>query len=188
MISVVMLASCTGGSLTDEVPDEFPKVIFNTTEGSFTMQLFTRNAPKTCAQFLEWCKGVKQNDGNVLPVYQGLNFYNIEPGMFIQTGDPFNTGLGQMQYLVTYEKTYKTSVRGTVFMPNGGTSQNSSIICVLLKDNPKIGERFTVFAQVTQGLEICDLISNAPTRYNEKEKLKIPTNPVKIITVQVVEQ
>ncbi len=188
LASVVLLASCNLTSeLQNEKPDESPKIVFNTTEGSFTIQLYTRNAPKTCAQFVEWCKGVKQNDNNVMPIYQGLNFYNIEPDFFIQTGDPFNTGMGEQKYIIPYEKTYKTSNRGCVFLPNGGVAVNSSIFCVLLKSNPKLGEKYTVFGEVTQGLEICDLISRVPYNQKETPNIKSPINPVKIISVDVKE-
>lgn len=185
---VIALSSC---GLTDELKnekvDEKPKIVFNTTEGSFTIQLFTRNAPKTCQKFLEWCKGVPQNDKSIRPVYQGLNFYSIEPGGFIQTGDPFNSGMGEQQYTVPFEKTYKNSSRGCVFLPNLGAPVNSSIFCILLVDKPRIGQMQTVFGQVTQGLEVCDMISNAPYDENPTLGIKSPRMPVKIISVEVID-
>lgn len=187
ILAVAFLCSCTlTNELTEEKPDEFPKITFKTTEGDFTMQLLTRNAPKTCEQFLQWCKGVKQNDNIIRSVYEGLNIYNIEKDLFIQTGDPFNSGVGQQQFTVTFEKTFKRSDRGTVFLPNGGTSVNSSIFCVLLTNNPKIGDNYTVFAVITQGLEVCDKISQMP--FFEKDQIKSPQKPIKIEAVVVTER
>ncbi len=188
-LAVVFLASCTGmENYADEKPDDFPRITFNTTEGSFTMQLLTYNAPKTCEKFLEWCRGVVQNDKNVMSIYQGLNFYNVEPGFFIQTGDPFNTGLGKPYTTIPFEKTFKNTTRGCVFLPNSGLSENSSIFCILLVDNPKIGENYTTFAVVTEGLDVCDKISQVPTVKNEQANVKTPQQPVKIISVQVTDK
>jgi cyclophilin family peptidyl-prolyl cis-trans isomerase len=189
VLAIALLASCTGKeALKNETPDEFPKIVFNTTEGSFTMQLLTGNAPKTCKEFVKWCKGEPQKDGNPIPIYQGLNFYNVEPGFFIQTGDPFNTGLGTPTHTIQFEKTFKVTTKGSVFLPSGGLAPNSSIFCILLADNPRIGENSTTFAMVTQGLEVCEQISQVPTVDNEKAKTKTPQQPVKIISVQVIEE
>lgn len=188
LASVVLLASCNlTADLQNEKPSESPKIVFNTTEGSFTIKLYPKNAPKTCDKFIQWCRGVEQNDKIVRPVYQGLNFYSIEPGGFIQTGDPFNSGIGEQQYTVPFEKTYKYSKRGCVFLPNLGTPVNSSIFCVLLVDKPKIGDRQTVFGEVTQGLEVCDMISNVPYEPNPKLGIKMPKMPIKVISVEVID-
>lgn len=185
---VLALSSCgLTDELRDEKVDETPKIVFNTTEGSFTIQLYSRNAPKTSKKFLEWCRGVEQNDKSIRPVYQGLNFYSVEPGGFIQTGDPFNSGMGEQRYTVPFEKTYKYSKRGSVFLPNLGAPVNSSIFCVLLVDKPRIGEMQTVFGEVTQGLEVCDMISNAPYEQNPKLGIKTPKMPIKVISVDVIE-
>jgi peptidyl-prolyl cis-trans isomerase-like 1 len=188
LVCMIALSSCSVvEDLRNEQVSTSPKIVFNTTEGSFTVQLYTRNAPKTCDKFIEWCKGVEQNDKSIRPVYQGLNFYSIEPGGFIQTGDPFNSGMGEQRYTVPFERTYKYSKRGCVFLPNLGAPVNSSIFCVLLVDKPKIGDRQTVFGEVTQGLEICDMISNAPYEQNSKLGIKTPKMPIKVISVDIIE-
>ncbi|HKX33270.1 MAG TPA: peptidylprolyl isomerase [Blastocatellia bacterium] len=103
--------------------------------------------------------------------YDGLAFHRVVPGLLIQGGDP-NTrdgdpgtwGMGQPgQPTVPAEFNAKPFVRGTLGMarkgdPNSATSQ--FFIC--LRDNPRWNGQYTVFGEVTEGIEVVDLISREP--------------------------
>ncbi|HOO97124.1 MAG TPA: peptidylprolyl isomerase [Caldisericia bacterium] len=169
-----------------EEPSE-TSVEFVTTEGAFTVGLFPNNAPETCEKFLYWCEGVEiPNSDYSESLYVGLNFYNIAPDKFIQTGDIFNQGRGIQSFEYPYERTYRNATEGCLFMAkNEQQNTNSSIFAVLLGDNPKITDRYTVFGIVTDGLDVCHKISNLPTVFDEQLGINTPIKDVKIVRVTV---
>lgn len=58
-------------------------VVIETTVGDITVDLFVKERPKTCLNFLKLCK---------LKYYNYNLFHTIEPNFLAQTGD--NTGVG----------------------------------------------------------------------------------------------
>lgn len=187
---VLVIAGCapSRSDKENEQPSSDKVVIFETTEGSFEVSLFPKNAPATCEQFLKWCEGIEvPGKGYSGSLYLGNDFYNVEPDMFIQTGDVFNQGKGHETFEREYERTYVPSVAGSVFMvKNPDTNMNNSIFSILLIDNPKVGENYTIFGKVTDGLDICYKISNVPTKKDENLDIKTPLKAVKITQVAVI--
>jgi peptidyl-prolyl cis-trans isomerase-like 4 len=60
-------------------------VVIETTVGDLTVDLFTKERPKTCLNFVKLCKAKKYN----------MNlFHMVQPGFIAQTGDPTGTGRG----------------------------------------------------------------------------------------------
>ena len=60
-------------------------VVIETTQGDLTVDLFTKERPKTCLNFLKLCKTKAYN----------LNlFHTVQPDFIAQTGDPSGTGRG----------------------------------------------------------------------------------------------
>ena len=60
-------------------------VVIETTQGDLTVDLFTKERPKTCLNFLKLCKTKAYN----------LNlFHTVQPDFIAQTGDPTGTGRG----------------------------------------------------------------------------------------------
>lgn len=181
-------AGCLGNpeeTKRNEEPAQSPKIVFGTSEGEFTIQLYPNNAPVSCEKFKMWCKGVSLPNGQIgESLYLGLQFYRVLPGKFIEGGDPFNRGQGADIFKYPFEKTYKTMTRGRVCMSNDGAGNNSSIFFILLADNPKLQGMYTVFGEVTSGLDIADKISNVPTGEADKNR---PLTPVMINGVRVDE-
>ena len=60
-------------------------VVIETTQGDLTVDLFLKERPKTCLNFLKLCKTKAYN----------LNlFHTVQPDFIAQTGDPSGTGRG----------------------------------------------------------------------------------------------
>src|SRR6476661_11038299 len=77
---------------------------FNTSEGSFVVRLFSKDAPKTVANFVGLAAGEKEwtdpRDGKkkTTSLYSGTICHRIIKDFMIQCGDPTGTGRGDPGY------------------------------------------------------------------------------------------
>jgi peptidylprolyl isomerase len=112
--------------------------------------------------------------------YDGIVFHRVISGFMAQTGDPTGAGTGGSGQNVPAEFSQAHFVRGTVGMarssdPNSGDSQ--FFIC--FAPQPGLDGQYTIFGQVTSGMEFIDAIKpGAPGS-------GMVTNPDKIIRMQV---
>lgn len=190
LIAVFIAASGCAPTISDkqnEIPSTEMVVEFQTTEGPIEISLLPKNAPIACENFMKWCEGIEIPGTSYSDsLYLGNNFYNVEPDLFIQTGDVFNQGKGAEIFEFDYEKTYTPAVVGSVFfVKDMNTNKNNSIFAILLRDNPKLEDVYTIFGRVTKGLDNCYKISNVPTKEDEDIGIKIPIKDVKINTVKI---
>jgi peptidyl-prolyl cis-trans isomerase B (cyclophilin B) len=138
--------------------------VFETDYGSFKIALYPDVAPLHVENFK---KLIREK------FYDGLGFHRVLPDSIIQGGDPQTRG-GENRAMwgrgkpdqpkVPAEFSTRPFVRGTVGAarakdPNSATSQ--FFIC--LRPNPNWDGKYTVFGEVTQGLNNVQIISNVPT-------------------------
>src|SRR4051794_40711065 len=77
---------------------------FNTSEGNFVVKLFSKDAPKTVANFVGLATGEKDWKAPSGEAKKGVALYNntichrIIPNFMIQCGDPTGTGMGDPGY------------------------------------------------------------------------------------------
>ena len=96
--------------------------------------------------------------------YNGIVFHRVIEGFMAQTGDPTGTGAGGSKYPdLPAEFTSTSFKRGTVGMarsqnPNSANSQ--FFICY--GDASFLNNQYTVFGEVTQGMEIIDKLNKGP--------------------------
>ncbi len=111
--------------------------------------------------------------------YDGIVWHRVIPGFMAQTGDPTGTGTGGSQYddLPAEFSDYDYR-RGTIGMartmdPNSANSQ--FFICFTNDGCSFLTGQYTVWGQVTQGMELVDVIAAGEP----------PANPDKIVSIRV---
>ena len=104
-----------------------------TTQGTFTCELFDKQAPVTVANFVGLARGVrpwKDNTGHWVKkaFYDGLIFHRVIPGFMIQGGDPLGIGSGNPGYRFDNEISpdLKFDKPGLLAMANAGPGTNGS--------------------------------------------------------------
>ena len=108
--------------------------------------------------------------------YDGIVFHRVIEGFMAQTGDPTGTGMGGSGQKLPAEFSPEPYVRGTIGMartqdPNSGDSQ--FFIC--FQDCSFLNGQYTVWGQVTEGMELVDGITRGEP----------PANPDAIKRLQV---
>jgi cyclophilin family peptidyl-prolyl cis-trans isomerase len=125
------------------------QVRLQTTKGEIVFDLYADTAPLTVSNFVNLANG---------GYYNGLTFHRREEGFVIQGGDPRGNGTGGPGYKFADElKDSRTYVRGTVAMANSGPNTNGSQFFIMLDDVP-LPHLYTIFGQVTEGIDIVDQI------------------------------
>ncbi len=140
--------------------------------GRVVIQLRPDLAPKTVAHIKELTRR---------GFYDGLTFHRVIDGFMAQTGDPKGNGSGGSGQTVKAEFSQAHFQRGTVGLaraedPNSGDSQ--FFIC--FKETPFLDGKYTIFGQVTQGMEFVDVIKKGDPNRNGSV-----VNPDRIVRMQV---
>ena len=135
--------------------------------GRVVIEMFPDVAPKHVARIKELTrKGF----------YDGIKFHRVIEGFMAQTGDPTGTGMGGSGKNLPAEFNNKHHGRGAVSMaramdPNSADSQ--FFIC--FADAGFLDGQYTVWGQVTSGMEYVDMIKRGEP----------PSNPDIIVKMQV---
>lgn len=154
-------------------PDLANTLYLSTKDGRIVIQLRPDLAPKHVAQIKALVKS---------HFYDGIVFHRVIEGFMAQTGDPTGTGTGGSKLPnIAAEFTDAPFLRGTVGMarasdPNSANSQ--FFIC--LKDSPFLNGKYTVFGEVTEGMDVVDKIKKGDAAQNGQVY-----NPDKIITLRL---
>jgi peptidyl-prolyl cis-trans isomerase B (cyclophilin B) len=182
MLLMIPAAASAAGTATK------PRVKFETSKGTFVLELDAEKAPKTVANVLQYVKA-----GH----YDGTVFHRVIPDFMIQGGG-FAADMTQKktQAPVTNEADNGLkNTRGTVAMartndPHSATSQ----FFVNLKDNTFLnhtgknvqGWGYTVFGHVVEGMDVVDAIAAVRTG-NKGPHQNVPIEPVVITKATVVQ-
>jgi len=108
-------------------------------------------------------------------------------GFMIQGGDPRGDGSGGPGYKFNDEPIKGEYKRGIVAMANSGPNTNGSQFFVMHQDNP-LPKNYVIFGQVIEGMETVDKIAEAPAVDNGFGENSKPVNPVKVESVQILEE
>ncbi|HEX2123095.1 MAG TPA: peptidylprolyl isomerase [Thermoanaerobaculia bacterium] len=150
-----------------------------TTAGDIHIRFFPDVAPNHVRNFIDLAqKGF----------YDGTKFHRVIPGFMIQGGDP-NTkagdpntwGTGGSDKNVGAEFSTVSHKRGIVSMaraqdPNSASSQ----FFIVVADSPFLDRQYSVFGQVTKGMEVADAIVNAPRGMADR-----PNSPTTITSITI---
>ncbi len=121
--------------------------------GTFTCELFDKQAPKTVANFVGLARGLrpwkdpKTGEWVKKPLYNGLTFHRVIPEFMIQGGDPAGNGTGDPGYLFgdEFADDLKMDRGGLLAMANRGPGTNGSQFFITEKATPWLTGRHTIF-------------------------------------------
>jgi cyclophilin family peptidyl-prolyl cis-trans isomerase len=150
-----------------------------TNKGVVEVELFPEDAPQTVNNFV--CLA---EDG----YFDDTPFHRIVKGFVIQGGDPTGTGSGGPGYQFADEPIARDYERGTLAMANAGPNTNGSQFFIVLDDlRGKLPKNYTIFGQVTEGMDVVDAIANTPTRTGRSGENSTPTEPITLEKVTISE-
>jgi cyclophilin family peptidyl-prolyl cis-trans isomerase len=161
------------------------RAILATERGDIEIELYTDGAPKAAQNFIDLAgKGF----------YDGVVFHRVVPGFVIQGGDGQHgkkaamnagrVGTGGPGYSFADEPFGGDYYRGAVAMANAGPNTNGSQFFICLTDlSGKLPKNYTIFGQVTKGLDVVDAIAAEPTGPRD-----LPLDPVAMESVTIVEE
>lgn len=138
--------------------------IIETSKGVIKFKFYSADAPKTTERIVQL---IQQG------FYNGLNFHRVIPGFVIQGGDPKGDGTGGSGQKLAAEFNSRKHVEGAVAMaraqdPNSADSQ----FYICLGTHPHLDNQYTIFGQVTEGLDVVKSI----TMGDVMTKVKIETS------------
>jgi peptidylprolyl isomerase/peptidyl-prolyl cis-trans isomerase B (cyclophilin B) len=120
--------------------------------GTLTIELYPDVAPNTVASFK---KLIKKG------FYDGLTFHRVIPGFMAQGGDPDGTGMGGPGFSLKAEFNDKKHVRGTLAMARSSDPDSAgSQFYICYGPQPHLDGQYTIFGQVTDGMELVDDLHN----------------------------
>ena len=154
-----------------------PTATFVTSMGSFTVKLMPEHAPKTVDNFVGLATGAKEwtdpRDGKKKsePLYNGTVMHRIIPDFMIQGGDPQGTGTGGPGYQFEDECPPggpSFDRPGLLAMANSGPGTNGSQFFVTVTPTAWLTGKHTIFGEVTDGYDVVEAISKAPTSSGDR--------------------
>jgi peptidyl-prolyl cis-trans isomerase B (cyclophilin B) len=111
---------------------------------------YPEDAPKTVQNFVTLAKK---------GFYNGLKFHRVVPDFVVQGGCPKGDGTGGPGYTIPAEFNAKKHVRGTVAMARSQHPDSAgSQFYITYGATPHLDRNYTVFGQVTTGMEHVDRI------------------------------
>jgi cyclophilin family peptidyl-prolyl cis-trans isomerase len=189
-IATLALAGC--GTSTPEQPkpsspvardpnQKNPIAVIETDLGTIKIELLENEAPKTAENFRLLAER---------GFYNGVIFHRVISGFMIQGGDPSGSGAGGQTATggmlpnevnlnsPLYQGGYK---RGAMAMANKGRPETGSSQFFIMHQNYGLQPNYTIFGQVTEGIEVVDKIAAAPKTPGSDR----PVTPVKMNRVYI---
>jgi len=125
-----------------------------TSLGTFTCELYDKDAPITVANFVGLARGTRPwkdpKTGKWMdkkPLYDGLTFHRVIPGFMIQGGDPEGTGRGNPGY--RFEDEFSPNLKfdkpALLAMANAGPATNGSQFFITEGTPQHLSGKHTIF-------------------------------------------
>lgn len=149
-----------------------------TTAGEMEISLNAKMTPGTVNNFVFLAK---KN------FYDNTIFHRTIKGFMIQGGDPLGNGTGGPGYKFDDEPFTGEYTKGTLAMANSGPNTNGSQFFIMHADYP-LPPNYVIFGKVTKGLDVVDKIAEAPTTMSAMGENSKPVNPVKVLSVEIIEK
>jgi cyclophilin family peptidyl-prolyl cis-trans isomerase len=131
----------------DRVPSQVRMTM--ATGGVIEVRLFTDDAPATAARFVQLARQ---------RYYNGLSFWRVAPGFVLQGGSPGSNEYSGDGPFMRDELGLRGNVRGTLGLSTRGRDTGDAQIFVNLLDNLRLDHDFTVFGEITSGMDVADAV------------------------------
>jgi cyclophilin family peptidyl-prolyl cis-trans isomerase len=115
--------------------------------GAFEVTLFVEDAPATISRFAQLARR---------GYYSGLTFHRVVPNFVIQGGSPGANEYAGDGPFMRDELGLRSHTRGTVGLSTRGRDTGDAQFFVNLLDNSRLDHDYTVFGEVTSGMDIVD--------------------------------
>jgi len=162
----------------------------STTKGDIQVKLYSKEAPKTVANFVGLATGERgwtdpqTRETKKTPLYDGTIFHRVIPDFMIQGGDPMGTGRGDPGY--RFEDEFQAGKKfdrvGLLAMANAGPNTNGSQFFITTSTPAYLNGKHTIFGEVTKGYDVVEAISRVQRDPGDR-----PVEPVKINKVTISE-
>jgi peptidyl-prolyl cis-trans isomerase-like 4 len=141
-------------------------VLIETSLGDIVIDLYVKECPNTCINFLKLCK---------IKYYNNCLFYDVQKDFIAQTGDPENTGKGGTSiWGITNGERYfndethpgmRHNKLGTVSTANLGPNLNNSTFLIQLTDKnlTYLNDKHTVFGRIEEGFDVLEKLNRVFT-------------------------
>ncbi|CAL8317271.1 unnamed protein product [Lota lota] len=154
------------------------KVLLKTSAGDIDIELWSKEAPKACRNFVQLCM-----EG----YYDNTAFHRVVQEFIVQGGDPTGTGSGgESIYGRPFKDEFHSRLRfirrGLVAMANAGPHDNGSQFFFTLARADELNNKHTIFGKVT-GDTVYNMLRLAEVECDGDER---PLNPHKIRTTEVL--
>ncbi|GAB1298527.1 Spliceosome-associated protein CWC27 homolog [Apodemus speciosus] len=154
------------------------KVLLKTTAGDIDIELWSKEAPKACRNFLQLC---------LEAYYDNTIFHRVVPGFIVQGGDPTGTGTGgESIYGAPFKDEFHSRLRfnrrGLVAMANAGPHDNGSQFFFTLGRADELNNKHTIFGKVT-GDTVYNMLRLTEVDIDDEER---PRNPHRIKSCEVL--
>jgi cyclophilin family peptidyl-prolyl cis-trans isomerase len=114
--------------------------------GRIVMEFYPKDAPNTVDNFIKLAKK---------GFYDGLTFHRVVPGFVVQGGDPLGNGRGGPGYTIKAEFNSQKHLTGTLAMARSTDPDSAgSQFYICLAPQPGLDGQYTVFGQVTEGMDL----------------------------------
>lgn len=146
---------------------------FETTEGTFVVELHGDRAPRTVGNFVELARQ---------GFYDGLIFHRVIEDFMIQGGDPDGTGTGGPGYTIDdeFHPELRHDAPGVLSMANAGPDTGGSQFFITLAATPWLDDRHSVFGRVVRGMDVVEAIGGVDTDAGDR-----PVEEVRMETVSI---
>ncbi|KAL1441933.1 hypothetical protein MTO96_008149 [Rhipicephalus appendiculatus] len=159
-------------------PPTSGKVLLVTSVGDIEVELWSKEAPRACRNFVQLCM-----EG----YYDGTIFHRVVKGFIAQGGDPTGTGDGgESIYDAPFKDEFHSRLRfvrrGLVAMASGGADDNGSQFFFTLGSCPDLQNKHTIFGKVV-GETLYNMLRLEEGLVDSEDR---PLHPHRIVSTQVL--
>lgn len=152
-------------------------MLLKTTVGDIDVELWAKETPKTCRNFIQLC---------LEGYYNGTTFHRIVKGFIAQGGDPNGDGTGgesiyDEPFQDEFHQRLKFTRRGLLAMANAGQHDNGSQFFFTLGSTPELQNKHTIFGKIS-GNTIYNMLKLEEGLIEDER----PVYPHKIISTEVL--